>query len=97
MNMTNCHECIQKITFESDKDLTLDLTLSLDSNVLHWNSDCYYKRDREFNDSNIYGLSVKTLTTKQSLVSVMKVDKEATSFNLIDKEIEVKNLTKKEN
>ena len=89
MNMTNCHECIQKITFESDKDLTLDLTLSLDSNVLHWNSDCYYKRDREFNDSNIYGLSVKTLTTKQSLVSVMKVDKEATSFNLLDKEIEV--------
>lgn len=89
MNMTNCHECIQKITFESDKDLTLDLTLSLDSNVLHWNSDCYYKRDREFNDSNIYGLSVKTLTTKQSLVSVMKVDKETTSFNLLDKEIEV--------
>ena len=89
MNMTNCHECIQKIIFESDKDLTLDLTLSLDSNVLHWNSDCYYKRDREFNDSNIYGLSVKTLTTKQSLVSVMKVDKEATSFNLLDKEIEV--------
>ena len=89
MNMTNCHECIQKITFESDKDLSLDLTLSLDSNVLHWNSDCYYKRDREFNDSNIYGLSVKTLTTKQSLVSVMKIDKEATSFNLLDKEIEV--------
>ena len=89
MNMTNCHECIQKITFESDQDLSLDLTLSLDSNVLHWNSDCYYKRDKEFNDSNIYGLSVKTLTTKQSLVSIMKVDKEATSFNLLDKEIEI--------
>lgn len=89
MNMNYCHECIQKITFESNKDLTLDLTLSLDNNVLHWNSDCYYKRDNEFNDADIYGLSVRTLTTKQSLVSVMKVDKEASSFNLLDKEIEV--------
>ena len=26
MNMNYCHECIQKITFESNKDLTLDLT-----------------------------------------------------------------------
>lgn len=99
MNMSYCHECIQKITFETNKDLTLDLTLSLDNNVLHWNSDCYYKRDNEFNDVDVYGLSVKTLTTKQSLVSVMKVDKEASSFNLLDKEIEVNykiNLKEKE-
>ena len=89
MNMINCHECIQKITFNVENDLDLDLTLSLDSNVLHWNSDCYYKRDQEFIIDDIYGISVKTLTTKQSVVSVMKVNEKASSYNLLDKEIEV--------
>ena len=36
MNMKYCHECIQRITFEVDNDLDLELSLSLDNNVLHW-------------------------------------------------------------
>lgn len=89
MNMIHCHECIQKISFEADEDVDIKLTLSLDSNVLHWNSDCYYKKDQEFINQDIYGISVKTLTTKQNVVSAMKVDASAESYKFLDKEVEV--------
>ena len=48
LNMKHCHECIQQIIFEADKDVDLTLSMSLDCNVLHWNSDCYFKRNKEF-------------------------------------------------
>lgn len=99
MNMKCCHECLQRIKFESNSDLNLEVTMSLDNNVLHWGNHCYWKRDKEFCENGIYGISSKTLTTKQSLVSLMKIDKKADNFECLDKEIKVKyslNLKKNE-
>lgn len=89
MNMKNCHECIQQITLNADNDLALELSLSLDNNVLHWGNQCYWKRDKEFIDNGIFGISAKTLTTNQSLVSLMKVDVPYSGYKFFDKEVKV--------
>lgn len=89
MNMKYCHECIQRITFEVDNDLDLELSLSLDNNVLHWGSHCYWNRDNEFNFNGLFGVSAKTLTTKQSIVSMMKVDEHYSNYEFLDKEVKV--------
>ena len=74
LNMQKCEEAYQEITIKPNQDITLDLVLSLDSNVLHWNSDCYFKRDQEFIKNNYLGISVETLTTKQKIVSLMHLN-----------------------
>ena len=87
LNMTYCHEAVQEITFKSDRDTDIHLELSLDSNVLHWGSDCYYKRDKEFKINDKYGISVETLTTKQKVVSLMSTNLNPYSYTTSDKEI----------
>lgn len=74
MNMINCHECVQRISFISNKDVAVKLVFSLDSNVLHWGNHCYWNKDIENKENDIYYLSAKTLRTKQSIVSLMKID-----------------------
>lgn len=83
MNMTYCHECIQKITFESDVDVNIDISFSLDNNVLHWNSDCYWNENQTVSNVNDCFVSAKTLTTKQSIVSMMNIVSDITpnSYN----------------
>ncbi|MBQ9730961.1 MAG: family 65 glycosyl hydrolase [Bacilli bacterium] len=88
MDMIDCHHCVQRITFVSDKDVDLDLSMSLDNNVLHWGSDCYWNRIDEYID-DYYGLSAKTLTTNQSLVSLMKTNLKEELINVVTKEMEV--------
>ncbi len=96
LNMTYCHEATQRITFRTDKDTNIGLELSLDSNVLHWGSDCYFKKDSEFIGENYYGLSVKTLTTNQKVISVMGLDLAPSSYETKDMCVTVKyNLTLK--
>ena len=89
LNMTHCHEAIQRITLNSDKALNLKLQLSLDNNVLHWRSDCYWNRVDEFYDKNSYGIACKTLTTNQKIVSLMNIetDEKVIDVNKLDKEI----------
>lgn len=91
MNMTNCHEAIQRITFSSKNDIKIHLEFNLDSNVLHWGNDCYWKRNEEFILDDKEGLIVNTLTTKQSLVSLEQIisDFTPTKKEKFDKEVQV--------
>lgn len=92
LDMNNCYNALQRITFKSDKDIDIHLSLSLDSNVLHWGNHCYWEEDKVFKkDGNQYGISVKTPTTHQSLVSVMRIDsiQKEHSHVIKDKEISV--------
>ena len=91
LNMDNPHECIQRITFKSSKETTINLALSLDGNVLHWRSDCYYKKNKEFVYDDVYGIQVNTLSTNQTVCSAMKVDIDAKAKKCLkkDKEIEI--------
>ena len=89
LNMKYPHRAIQRFSFESDRDVILNLTLSLDSNILHWGHDCYFNKDKEFNIDDSFGLSAKTLTTNQSIVSMFSSDEKETSYNLSDKRVDV--------
>lgn len=74
LNMTHCKQAIQRITLHSDSNIDLKLEMSLDNNVLHWNSDCYWNRIDEFNNNFYAGIACQTLTTSQKLVSLMHID-----------------------
>lgn len=74
LSMKHCHEALQRIHFKADQDMEVELSLSLDSNVRHWNADCYWQNDKEFQEENVLGIRVKTLSTHQSLVSTMITD-----------------------
>ena len=45
--------------------------------------------DNEFNFNGLFGVSAKTLTTKQSIVSMMKVDEHYSNYEFLDKEVKV--------
>lgn len=87
LNMTSCQEAIQRIHLKADKDMDVELSLALDSNILQWHEDCYWRQDKEFKKDDVYGLRVKTLSTHQSLVSVMMTDKDADSYETKEKEV----------
>ncbi len=91
MSMMNCHEMLQQITFESDKSIPVYVSFHLDSNVLHWGKDCYWKKEEELIENEQYGIYVSTLTTHQSLFSLMQLDSEIQPFNsyTLDKEVVV--------
>ena len=87
LNMVFCHEAIQEIGLCCDKDVTIKISFSLDGNAIQWGKDCYFKRDKEFNIGNYYGLSINTLTTSQKIVSLMDVNLSNGKCNCLDKEI----------
>ena len=43
MNMEYCHECLQQISLTSSNDLDINISFSLDNNVLHWGNHCYWE------------------------------------------------------
>ena len=89
LDMNQCEMAMQKISFNSDKDLRLHLVLYLDSSILHWGNYCYWNKEKSFRKNDIYGLAMKTISTHQSLVALMKTNKKAHSFVEKDKEISI--------
>ena len=87
LDMTDCHNAAQRITFLADSDVDLKLQLFLDSNILHWQSNCYWQKGKEFRLNGTAGLFVKTLTTNQTLTSVMKTDVKEDEIHLGEKEV----------
>lgn len=88
--MNDCHKAFQRITLKADKNLSLALTLNLNSDVLHWGSDCYWNRWFEEEKNGTCLLGVKTLTTGQQLVSGMKIvcaDEPVFTYQNCDKKI----------
>lgn len=76
LDMEECHEATQRITFASSNPMPITFTCSLDSNAIQWGKDCYWKRNEEWGsleEKEAY-LFVETLTTKQTLCSYMHID-----------------------
>jgi len=74
LSMTHCKRAFQKIEIESDRPCSLHLELTLDSDVLHWGDHCYYDRVEENRIGDVFYLEVQTPTTKQKVVSAMKIE-----------------------
>lgn len=75
LNMMHPEEALQKISFKSDKDIKITIELSLDSNILHWGSDNYWKQNKEFKNGRILGLNTETISTNQKISSLMYIDR----------------------
>ncbi|MDE7094864.1 MAG: hypothetical protein K2O23_00090, partial [Anaeroplasmataceae bacterium] len=91
MSMENCHEMLQRITFTSKNEVQVKLSLHLDSNVLHWSKDCYWNREKEIIEDGAYGVFTSTLSTNQSLFSLMQIETKEEPVNsyTLDKEVVV--------
>lgn len=74
LSMTHCKRAFQRIEIESDRPCSLHLELALDSDVLHWGDHCYYDRVEENRIGDVFYLEVQTPTTKQKVVSAMKIE-----------------------
>ena len=74
IGMKSHYQAVQEISFKANYDAKLELTLSLDSNVLHWGNHCYWERGFEKEEDQGASLFTKTPRTKQSLFTTMKVD-----------------------
>ena len=91
MSMDCCHEMLQRITFFSEKEISIQLSMHLDSNVLHWSKDCYWNREKEIIEDNQYGVFTSTLSTNQSLLSLMEIETKEKPIHCytLDKEVVV--------
>lgn len=91
MNMEHCHEMLQRITLSSEQEVQVKLSMHLDSNVLHWGKDCYWNREKEIIEDDQYGIFVSTLSTNQSLLSLMQIEtkEKPIFFYTLDKEVVV--------
>lgn len=97
LSMDECHKSFQSISFNANFDTIIQVSLSLDSSVLHWQSDCYWKGVNnivEQDDTHI--LAVETISTRQKLVSAMKVtgDILKTNSKVNDREIVYEGIVK---
>lgn len=73
LGMKSPHEAIQKIEINAEKTAHLDISFSLDATIMHWGNHCYWDEGEEYDDNGDYGLFAKTPTTKQSLLSLMRI------------------------
>lgn len=89
LGMKSPFEAIQRISFESNHDVSLSLSLSLDGNILHWGNHCYWNKGEVINENEEYGLFLKTPTTHQSLLTLMKVDSSSLPTHAEMKEKEI--------
>ena len=74
LDMEECENAIQQITFESDSDVKVNLTMYLDSSILHWGNYCYWNVDSFIEEDDLIGLVAKTISTHQSLVAIMDIN-----------------------
>lgn len=73
LGMKSPQNAAQRIRFESDRPAKAELSLSLDGSILHWGNHCYWKTGKIIENEGEYGLFMKTISTHQSIVSLMKV------------------------
>ncbi len=92
LDMVDCQNACQRISFTSSSPVRLHLVMYLDSNVLHWGDHCYWDKDKTIKKGKKeYCLSAKTPTTHQGLGSAMVIDAPVgeNSYVCKDKEISV--------
>ncbi len=73
VSMVDCHMAFQRITISSNRDTKYDLTFYLDSNVVHWGKDVYFKPIINFKDGLTLATINRTLTTRQKVAALMEI------------------------
>ncbi len=79
LGMKTPQNAAQRISFESDKDAKVALSLSIDGSILHWGTHCYWNTGKIIEREDELGLFMKTISTHQSIVTLMKVDSPVSS------------------
>ncbi len=74
LGMKSPESAVQRISFKSDEEVKIKLSLSIDGSILHWNDRCYWNLGSYIKNEGKYGLFMKTLTTHQSIVTLMDVE-----------------------
>ena len=72
LGMKSPHAAVQRISFRPHQPAHLELHLDLDATILHWGNHCYWEPSATMNQDGVLGLFVKTPTTHQSLLTLMK-------------------------
>ena len=84
LDMVNCEVAMQKITFESNKDVNVDLVLCLDGSILHWGNHCYW----ELESFVEHGIMMRTPTTHQSLAVKTSINQKVDRVIYKERELE---------
>lgn len=63
----------QEITIKTNKTIELAIDFHLDGDVLMWGKDNYFHDKGNFINDDVLGISLETLTTRQKVVSAMKI------------------------
>lgn len=89
LGMKSPHNAIQSIQFASKEEVKIHLSLSIDGTILHWGKTNYWKEGEHINKNDEYGLFLKTPTTHQSIITLMKVDAPFQANKIEQKEKEI--------
>ena len=74
LGMKTPQNAAQRIYLEAEKPAKVSLSLSIDGSILHWGNHCYWNTGKIIEGADAYGLFMKTISTHQSIVTLMKVD-----------------------
>ena len=91
LDMVDCVNAVQRISFESNKDVAIKISFSMDNNVANWGDQVYWKNTEVSSNNGCYTLTSKTTTTNQSLASSMVINSQCkeSKVNTFENEIEV--------
>ena len=84
LDMTNCETAMQRISFEADKDVDVDIVLCLDGSILHWGNHCYW----ELESFTEHGIMMRTPTTHQSIAVKTSINHNIDRVVYKEKELE---------
>jgi maltose phosphorylase len=73
LGMKTPQNAVQRINFCADSKVNVSLVLALDGGILHWGEHCYWNLGSYIEESDYFGLFMKTISTHQSIVTLMKV------------------------
>ena len=84
LDMANCENAMQRISFEADKDVDVDIVLCLDGSILHWGNHCYWELESFIE----HGIMMRTPTTHQSIAVKTSINHNIDRVVYKEKEIE---------
>ncbi|MBR0295212.1 MAG: family 65 glycosyl hydrolase [Bacilli bacterium] len=88
LDMERCKHAYQRITFRSDKDVELTLSMSLDFGIVHWGKTCYWNDISVIEKDDIHGVSSKTITTNQEIISLQRITPRLNNVKTSNKELD---------
>lgn len=74
LHMEKCHQAYQRLEITANQNITVNIDFALDSKVLHWGHDCFYKPLENVKHGSMVGTINGTLTTRQKVASFMQID-----------------------